>query len=321
MSGCELFGYLLVHFVEDPAGHAEKVYFSLSEGDDPLRWRRLNGGQPVLESLVGTTGVRDPFLVRRSDGLGFHILATDLRVWASDKPPNWDELSRHGSRDLVVWDSADLLSWSGPRLVTVAPPTFGMAWAPTVDVDKETGEYLVLFSAKVFDDDDRDHRGAVDASVHLVRTRDMLTFSEPAEYMAVPGGVIDLVTVQDGDRVHVLAKHEAGGPDTMSVFHQIRADFDDADAPIAAERVGAPFGTGMEGPLVFHAHQGQYWYLWVDQYGREPHGFRALRTRDLSSATWQPVPEEEFQIPHSTKHGSVLSLTREEHEALLERFG
>lgn len=321
MSASESYGYLLVHFVEDPSGHAEKVFFSLSEGDDPLRWRRLNSGRPVLESLEGTTGVRDPFVVRRRDGVGFHILATDLRVWSSGEPPNWDELSRHGSRDLVLWDSPDLLEWSEPRLVTVAPPTFGMAWAPTVDVDEQTGEYLVLFSAKVFDAGDAEHRDAVDASVHLVRTSDFRSFSEPVEYMSVPGGVIDLVTVQHDGRVHVLAKHEDGGPDTMSVFHQIREHFDDAGAPIAAIRVGASFGTGMEGPLVFREHQGPYWYLWVDQYGRQPHGFRALRTRDLSSAQWEPVPEAEFQIPHSTKHGSVLSLTRAEHEAMLERFG
>ncbi|WP_454300090.1 hypothetical protein [Salana multivorans] len=123
-------GYLLVHFVEDSSEHKEKIYLSLSIGDDPLRWRRLNGGQAVLESTVGTTGVRDPHLVRRHDGAGFHLLATDLRVWADGPEIDWQRLSRHGSRDLVVWDSPDLLTWSEPRYVTVAPPTAGMAWAP-----------------------------------------------------------------------------------------------------------------------------------------------------------------------------------------------
>ncbi|MEK8227298.1 hypothetical protein NKG05_16220 [Oerskovia sp. M15] len=40
------YGYLLVHFVEDHEGHGERIYFTLSRGDDPLRWRRLNGGEP-----------------------------------------------------------------------------------------------------------------------------------------------------------------------------------------------------------------------------------------------------------------------------------
>lgn len=52
------YGYLLVHFVEDAQGHAEKIYFSLSIGDDPASRRRLNNGEPVLESTQGTTGLR-----------------------------------------------------------------------------------------------------------------------------------------------------------------------------------------------------------------------------------------------------------------------
>ena len=63
MSDTANFGYLMVHFVEDPASHAEKIFFSLSRGEDPTRWYRLNDGQPVLESRIGTTGVRDPHLV------------------------------------------------------------------------------------------------------------------------------------------------------------------------------------------------------------------------------------------------------------------
>src|SRR5690606_36076969 len=113
------FGYLLVHFVENPVDHAEQIYFSLSDGDDPLRWRRLFGGEPRLSSTLGTTGIRDPHIVRRPDG-GFHIVATDLRVWATPDP-QWNEFTQFGSRSLVVWDSPDLLNWSEPRLVQVAP--------------------------------------------------------------------------------------------------------------------------------------------------------------------------------------------------------
>ncbi|WP_448629556.1 hypothetical protein [Cellulomonas soli] len=102
MSGGELFGYLLVHFVEDAHSHAEKIYFSLSHGDDPLRWRRMNDGQAVLEWTAGTGGVRDPHIVRGPDG--FHIVATDLRVWRPEGA-DWWQFSHRGSRDLVVWDS------------------------------------------------------------------------------------------------------------------------------------------------------------------------------------------------------------------------
>ncbi|MFF1612400.1 hypothetical protein ACFVYA_31890 [Amycolatopsis sp. NPDC058278] len=32
----------------------EQVCFGLSQGNDPTRWRQLNGGKPVLTSTVGT---------------------------------------------------------------------------------------------------------------------------------------------------------------------------------------------------------------------------------------------------------------------------
>lgn len=307
-------GYLLVHFVEDAHRHAEKLYLSLSVGDDPLRWRRLNGGEPVLESARGTTGVRDPFVVRRRDGRGFHILATDLRVWRPEGQ-DWEHFTRHGSRDLVIWDSPDLLAWSEPRYVEVAPPTFGMAWAPTVSYDDATDEYLVFFSGKVFDVEDIDHEASVAAAVHVVRTRDFVTFGLPQEYLAMPTGVIDLVAVPDGELVHVLAKHDDNDPETLAILHQVRHGFF-GEARTVATHVGAVFGEHVEGPLLFKENHGDRWFLWVDQYGTNPQGFHALTSRHPASGDWTPVPDEEFHLPPATKHGSVLALTRGEWERL-----
>src|SRR3954451_4417692 len=132
----EGFGYLLVHFVEDPCSHAEKIYLSLSEGDNPTAWRRLHRGEAVLESVQGTGGVRDPQLVRGPHG--FHIIATDLRVWRPEGP-NWWEFRHRGSRDVVIWDSPNLLDWSAPRYVTLAGEGAGMVWAPKTVRDPATG--------------------------------------------------------------------------------------------------------------------------------------------------------------------------------------
>lgn len=305
------YGYLLVHFVEDAAGHAEQVYLSLSEGDDPLSWRRLNAGEPVLGWTGGTTGVRDPFIVRRRDGLGFHILATDLRVWGAGDP-DWDAFTRHGSRDLVVWDSADLLVWSAPRAVEVAPPTFGMAWAPTVAYDEAASTYRVFFSAKAYDETDPEHLGSAAAAVHVVTTDDFVTFSRPEAYLQMPTGVIDLVAVPDGDLVHVLAKHDDADPGSLGVFHQVRRGFDDPEPTTVATHLGAGLGGHVEGPLMFRQNDAERWFLWVDRYGTHPQGFHAFETDDPASGRWVPVPDEDFRLPEQTKHGSVLPLTRAE---------
>ena len=57
------FGYLLVHFIEDPDGYAEKIYMDLSDGDNPRRWIPLNDGKPILAPLVCVT--RISFVIRR----------------------------------------------------------------------------------------------------------------------------------------------------------------------------------------------------------------------------------------------------------------
>ena len=41
------YGYLLVHFIEDSDGYAEKIYMDISDGDNPHRWITLNGGTDI----------------------------------------------------------------------------------------------------------------------------------------------------------------------------------------------------------------------------------------------------------------------------------
>ncbi|MDR3811187.1 MAG: 1,4-beta-xylanase, partial [Bifidobacterium sp.] len=104
------YGYLLVHFIEDPDGYAEKIYMDISDGDNPHRWVPLNDGKPVLASHLGTTGVRDPHIIRNPDTGTWYIIATDLRVFGGDGG-GWYEWSHHASTNLIIWESDDLLHW------------------------------------------------------------------------------------------------------------------------------------------------------------------------------------------------------------------
>jgi hypothetical protein len=75
-------GYLFTYFTGEGTANGEQVYFALSQGNDPLSGRELNGGAPVLTSTLGTTGVRDPFIIRSPAGDRFYLIATDLRAGA-----------------------------------------------------------------------------------------------------------------------------------------------------------------------------------------------------------------------------------------------
>ena len=83
--GADPYGYLMVHFIEDPQGYAERLYFDLSRGDDPLSWDPLYGGRPLLTSHLGTTGLRDPYMVRDPRNGRVYVMATDLRVFGGDQ--------------------------------------------------------------------------------------------------------------------------------------------------------------------------------------------------------------------------------------------
>lgn len=140
-------GYLLVYFVGNPSADDERIRMALSHGNDPLRYRELNGGEPVLASGVGTRGLRDPFVIRSPDGDRFHLIATDLRTSGGDHDSGeslWDRAERAGSKSIVVWDSTDLVNWTDERLVEVSPDNAGNTWAPKACYADELGTYVVF---------------------------------------------------------------------------------------------------------------------------------------------------------------------------------
>lgn len=307
-------GSLLVHFVEDPEGHGEQVFFSLSDGPDPTRWTRVNGGRPVLESRIGTTGARDPCLVRGGDG--FVILATDLRVWGRG-PHRWDEWIRQGSRSLLVWRSPDLVRWSAPELVEVAPPTAGMAWAPEARWVAVNGEYRVSWSSALYADDDPEHRGPGYSRILEARTRDFRTFSKPVAVLDHGRPVIDARVYEIEDRRVRFAKEEPG-PGSLGVFQEVeRAD----GWALVASRIGTDRYEHVESPMLVEDPLHERWLLWLDRYDRIPQGFVAYTSDDPLSGRWTPLDDAAFQVPPNTKHGAVLPLDEDEWRRVRADFG
>jgi hypothetical protein len=74
-----LAGYLGVFFL----GADPYVYFYLSNGNDPLSFRALNRGSPVIRPTKGTGGVRDPTIITGGGseaGKKWYIIGTDLNI-------------------------------------------------------------------------------------------------------------------------------------------------------------------------------------------------------------------------------------------------
>ncbi|GFZ93427.1 glycoside hydrolase family 43 protein [Nesterenkonia alkaliphila] len=316
MSRSDLHGYLLVHFVESSTEHTEKIYYSLSCGDDPTTWERLNNGQPVLESALGTTGVRDPHLIRHAEGTGFTLIATDLRVWAKGHhtPEMWDEWTRRGSRSVLLWRSRDLVHWSAPQLKPLAPAEAGMAWALKTLYDPSSSQYELFWSSHLYAEEDRWHTAPSYSRILTSRSSDFTTFTSPKVYLDTGSSVIDLYAVRAGGAVHRFFKEDSSGTGSPGICHEVGGSIH-GDFERLAQNIGNDRYRQLEGPAAFPDNRHpRRWYLFLDQYLDSPQGYVGLYSDDIASGQWKWV--KNFSMPPNTKHGTVLPLHRGEWERL-----
>lgn len=169
--------YLFVHFVgTEGTAESEQIYFSVSK--DGQSWETLNSGKPVLTSVLGEKGVRDPHIIRSLEGDKFYIVATDLSIYnRCDDPNRWGACQTSGSKSIMIWESDDLVNWSDQRMVEVAKPNAGGTWTPESVFDNEKGEYMVFWASKVSDDNYSTQR------IYRSYTKDFKKFSDPEVYI------------------------------------------------------------------------------------------------------------------------------------------
>jgi hypothetical protein len=79
LADSSLVGYLGVFFL----GDAPNIYFYLSDGNNPIAFKALNKGNPILKPTLGTKGVRDPSIISGNgteEGKKWYIIGTDLDI-------------------------------------------------------------------------------------------------------------------------------------------------------------------------------------------------------------------------------------------------
>ncbi|MFK4850052.1 LamG-like jellyroll fold domain-containing protein [Microbacterium sp. ZW T6_19] len=326
------YGYLMVHFIEDSEGYAEKIYLDISRGDDPEQWDPLNGGKPILASHLGTTGVRDPFLTRNPETGTYYIIATDLRVFGGDNGSgsctSWCYWTKSASTRLIVWESDDLVTWSAPRSFDTALNSagakvaeLGMAWAPeALWVDDYypdgRGAFVMYFSANVFQT--ADHSDSSYNRVVWGATTDFTqaTYSYGGDFVNTGANTIDTTMIQDGGTTYRITKDNGTGDGiymestTAARWWESGTAWTTLQTKIGAAWAGGNAG-GVEGPAVFKSHSDEKWYLYVDVIPST--GYRPMVTTDLD-AGWSQLNSPTFFMTPSTKHGGVISLTKADYD-------
>jgi hypothetical protein len=272
-------GYLFTYFTGEGSSDGEQIYFALSRGNDPLRWRELNGGNPVLTSTTGERGMRDPFIIRSQDGGTFYQIATDLRIYGNG---DWDRAQRHGSKSIVVSESRDLVNWSTPRLEQVSPDTAGNTWAPEAFYDDALGAYVVFWASKLYAADDPDHSGSSYNRMMYATTQDFRTFSQARVWYDPGYSVIDSTVLEHNGTYYRYTKDERSGATCGKyITSHTSTSLTSTNWRLQAECIGQGAISRGEGPLVFKSNTEDRWYQFIDEYGGR--GYVPFETTDLAS--------------------------------------
>ncbi|NGO09826.1 family 43 glycosylhydrolase [Streptomyces sp. HC44] len=308
-------GYMFSYFTGEGTSDGEQLYAALSKGNDPLKWRELNDGKPVLTSTLGEKGLRDPFIIRSPEGDKFYQIATDLRIYGNG---NWDASQRTGSKSIMVWESTDLVHWTNQRLVKVSPDSAGNTWAPEAFYDEARGEYVVFWASKLYDNEA--HTGDTYNRMMYATTRDFHTFSEPKVWIDRGYSVIDSTMIKHDDTYYRLSKDERNNtsstPNSKFIFQEKSDSILDPSWDFVAEGIGKGEMSAAEGPLVFKSNTEEKWYSFLDEFGGR--GYIPFETTDLASGNW--TPSTGYDLPSKPRHGTVLPVTQAEYDRLLNAY-
>ncbi|KOG33855.1 family 43 glycosylhydrolase [Streptomyces resistomycificus] len=312
-------GYLFAYFTGEGTSDGEQIRYALSRGNDALHWRELNAGKPVLTSTIGEKGLRDPFVIRSPEGDRFYMIATDLRMYRNSSG-SWDQVQRHGSKSIMVWESTDLVHWTDQRLVKVAPDNAGNTWAPEAYWDDSLGEFVVFWASKLYADDDPGHTGSTYNKMLYATTRDFRTFSEPKVWDDPGYSVIDSTVVKHKDTYYRYTKDErdpsSSSPCSKFITGEKSKSLTDTSYEFVSDCIGSGSIDRGEGPTVFRSNTEKKWYLFVDEYGGR--GYVPFETTDLDSGKW--TMSTNYQLPASPRHGTVLPVTQAEYDRLLAAY-
>lgn len=302
--------YLFVHFREKKEPDGEQVHFALSK--DGFNWTSVNGGKPVLNSLKGECGVRDFTVARLEDG-SFVIMATDLSLancFKTKYHKSWGEITVHGSHELVLWRSEDLVHWSEQEMITLGGNELGCRWAPDVVFDRERGDYVLHWSSS------RESNDFGNKAIYYSRTKDFKKFTAPELlYEKENSGVIDSCIVYESGYYYMFIKSE--GRPKRNILFRSKSPIGPFERMTSFDKEMLKIKPGVyEAPTAFKLPDGK-WCMMIDFYGKkgEAQGYVPYVSDDISTGIFI-ASDESFSFPYGFKHGTVLEITDEEYDRI-----
>ena len=289
--------YLFTYFTREDDG-GEQVFFSISR--DGLHWQDLSC-RPKLVWEQGDGGVRDPFVVRHPLTGEYFVMATDLCIRRREH--RWHDAVHAGSRNLVFWSSKDLLNWSEPWAVTIAPEGAGCAWAPEAIWDEKQQAFLLFFSSYTEEAGEGKHR------MYATHTADFRSFTPVFKYIEWAEHVIDTTILCDQG---VYYRFSASNDIKIDCGGELTGEFIMKDIPEVTKL------KGVEGPECYRLPDGR-WCLIVDRI-QENKGYVPVVIDDLAEGRATVLADHQFDFGGMLKrHGGVVEISEKAYRQLAAR--
>lgn len=299
--------YLMTYFTTDETGDRESIWFSVSR--DGLHWTDIGTKEPILQSKISTTGIRDPFILYDERQKKYFILATDGSAKAINY--DWVKLANEGSRFLLIWESEDLLHWSEPRLVEVGVPEAGCVWAPEAFFCRENGKWFVFWASSVREAGEEKPK----QRIYGAFTEDFRTFSPTFKYIEEKMDVIDTTMLWENGYYYRFTKEENERVIHMERSRELMASFE----PVPCEFLANFYG--LEGPQVYYLREQGKWCLIADQF-MTGGGYVPMLIENLEQGELKLLSPEDYDLGKQKKrHGGVMEISEEQMEKLIAHYG
>lgn len=287
---------LFAHMTEADYG---RLYYSVSL--DGFHWRQINGGKRIKDDYRG-----HPDIARGRDGR-FYLIGNDeertvVRVWVSTDLTEWKEHSSFVP-DMSVWPEFSKSVGGAPKIFfDAAGDQFVITWHTT---SQEKGRVPGNFSW-------------ANMRTFYVTTKDFRTFSNPKRLFQFDLPTIDVIIRKDGDLYYAILKDEG----FVSIDHPtgktIRISWSmSLDGPWS-EPTDKIMPNWCEAPAAIVNPDGSGWLIYAERYSAVR--YELVAAPSLKGPYTSPIGTGYF-MPPGLKHGGMINITREEYDAIVNKFG
>ncbi|MGM9936216.1 MAG: LamG-like jellyroll fold domain-containing protein [Candidatus Ornithomonoglobus sp.] len=305
--------YLFAYF-RKPAGQRDDERLCYGVSRDGYNFKALNGGEPVFESELGSTHLRDPFVFKGQDGY-YYIVATDL--WGTSTP----------NSTIVIYKTYDLIHMVDSILFDYKQfdgwDDMYHAWAPQViwcpeheNEDGTKGAYMIYLSLASTSTDD--NIGCVMYHSFTTDLMDASKYTAPELMLegASDGRFIESGGAIDGDIIYDNLNNRY-----LMFFAGTRiAECDKPDGVFKVIEDKTVFDiSAIEGSNAYRILGRNKWIIGADgtSWGN---GYRLSETTDFE--TFTPLTQNvDYTFDFTPRHGYVIPISETQLQMLMDEYG